>query len=43
MMEFMPAVAGALNDALLDIAVLILFAVFFFMAAYIAFIRGDRT
>jgi ABC-type transport system involved in multi-copper enzyme maturation permease subunit len=33
--------AGALQDALLDIAILVLFAVFFFMASYISFIRAD--
>jgi len=32
---------GALQDALLDIATLTLFAVFLFMAAYISFIRAD--
>jgi ABC-type transport system involved in multi-copper enzyme maturation permease subunit len=33
--------AGALGDALLDIAILLFFVVFFFMAAYISFIRAD--
>ena len=32
---------GALHDALLDIAILALFAVFFFMASHISFIRAD--
>jgi ABC-type transport system involved in multi-copper enzyme maturation permease subunit len=33
--------AGAVSDALLDIAILTLFAVFLFMASYISFIRAD--
>lgn len=33
--------AGALQDALLDIAILTLFAVLFFMAAYISFIKAS--
>jgi ABC-type transport system involved in multi-copper enzyme maturation permease subunit len=32
---------GALHDALLDIAILALFALFFFMASHISFIRAD--
>jgi ABC-type transport system involved in multi-copper enzyme maturation permease subunit len=35
------SLAGALQDALLDITILTLFAVFLFMAAYISFIRAD--
>jgi hypothetical protein len=33
--------AGALRDVLLDTAILSLLAVFFFMAAYMSFIRAD--
>ena len=33
--------ALALHDALLDLAILVLFAVFFFMVSYISFIRAD--
>ena len=35
------ALADALQDSLLNIAILAIFAVFFFMAAYISFIRAD--
>lgn len=35
------ALAGALRDALLDMAILSLFPVFLFMAAYVSFIRAD--
>jgi ABC-type transport system involved in multi-copper enzyme maturation permease subunit len=35
------ALVGALHDALLDIAILSFFAVFFFMAAYVSFVRAD--
>jgi len=35
------ALSGAMQDALLDVAILTLFAVLFFMAAYISFVRAD--
>jgi len=35
------SLAGALDNALLDIAVLILFGIFLFMAAYVSFIKAD--
>jgi len=33
--------AGSFHNALLDIAILVIFAVFFFMTAYVSFIRSD--
>jgi hypothetical protein len=34
-------IGGAIQDAILDVAILALFAVVFFMAAYISFMRSD--